>query len=883
MKRHLLFVFSVFLTFNALSQKANIILEKGKVFYKNKDYTRAIERFSSCIEKEKNSEAYKWRGNSYFSLKNYSKALEDYNCAISQSPNPTADNFLCRGNAKLMLSDYYGALEDYNKSLELANNGVSKDFNKFFELANNGVTYYERGQAYYHLQRYNEALSDFNKAIDLKVDESIIAIWKMYTYWSLGGQYANVITEATKVIGANPSEYAYFYRGFSCANLNKTDEGLKDALTLTEKYPNLDLGNYLNGYIYLSQRKYDLAIRYFEDALKINPSNSSVNYYLSRTYYYKNDFEKALSFINKAISTDSTSGNYLFKGRIYYYGFQNIAEANKCFEKVLELEKNRTNTAVTYALLFLGREEEAITMQKQIIRENNDATNYLTLACFYSILDREPEAIENIEKAFEIGYSNQNELLGLTDLNNIKFKKSYRELLAKHGIPYDIDNKTLIQVYVKSAVNRWQKRGKFEKSGDYLSRVNETNRKKYIESATNEAIQFVGRLRVEPNILRSEYNPDIESFKLFFAGDQSIMVKVPVAEAQSFDANISRMEISPVFALSKEGDFLIDQVKIKNPLLDKTYQGSANLSVSFTSAQLSLDFAPVQTYIDKYKVKEVPLANIISENKKEPDVDSNIPRTTKIKDKTFALVIGNEDYSSYQPDLNSEVNVDYAANDAKVFKEYLNKTLGLPNENIFLYINATAGQINQAINKMEKLAKSYYGEAELIFFFAGHGLPDENTHESYIMPVDISGSTIQYAVKLGDLYRQLSANPAKRILVFLDACFSGGARNEGLVTLRGVKIKPKEEAVSENMVVFASSSGTQSSMGFDQEQHGIFTYFLLKRLKETRGDISLDEMGKYLETEVNRKSVLLKNREQKPYMIFSPAASTTLLSKKISD
>jgi uncharacterized caspase-like protein len=191
--------------------------------------------------------------------------------------------------------------------------------------------------------------------------------------------------------------------------------------------------------------------------------------------------------------------------------------------------------------------------------------------------------------------------------------------------------------------------------------------------------------------------------------------------------------------------------------------------------------------------------------------------------------------------------------------------------------------MNQAINKMEKLAKSYNGEAELIFFFAGHGLPDENTHESYIMPVDISGSTIQYAVKLGDLYHQLSVNPTKRILIFLDACFSGGARNEGLVILRGVKIKPKEESVSENMVVFASSSGTQSSMGFDQEQHGLFTYFLLKKLNETKGDITLDEMGKYLEIEVNRKSVLLKNREQKPQMIFNPATSTSLLSKKISD
>ena len=39
----------------------------------------------------------------------------------------------------------------------------------------------------------------------------------------------------------------------------------------------------------------------------------------------------------------------------------------------------------------------------------------------------------------------------------------------------------------------------------------------------------------------------------------------------------------------------------------------------------------------------------------------------------------------------------------------------------------------------------------------------------------------------------LSEHPTNKSLVFLDACFSGGARKEGLVSMRGVKIKPKEE------------------------------------------------------------------------------------------
>jgi len=505
------------------------------------------------------------------------------------------------------------------------------------------------------------------------------------------------------------------------------------------------------------------------------------------------------------------------------------------------------------------------------------------LATYYSFLDREAEAIENIEKIILMGYKNYSEMLGYTDLDNIKFKKSFRDLFAKYDIPYDLDNITLVQVYVKSAVNKWQKRGKYEKSNDYITRVSEANRKKYIDEATKEAIQYVGRFKIDPKIVNLDYNPDIETFKIALTGGQDIIVKVPVSEAQAFDSNVGNLEINPVFALNSDNKFIIEKISIRNPVNEKVYSGSSNLTSSFTSAKLSLDFAPIQTYIEKYKVKED------LQSKKQPDIrkvsaiDTNIPLTTRKKTKSFALVIGNEDYSTFQPDLNSEVNVDYAVNDAKVFKEYLNKTIGIPNENIFLYTNATAGQMKQAISKMEKLAKAYNGEAELIFFFAGHGLPDEVSHESYIMPVDISGNTIQYAIKLGDVYQQLSANPTKRILVFLDACFSGGARNEGLVTLRGVKVRPKEEYIRENMVVYASSSGTQASMSFDEEQHGLFTYFLLKKLNETKGNVSIDELGKYLETEVNRKSILLKNRDQKPQMKISPTADNSLLLKKISE
>ena len=62
----------------------------------------------------------------------------------------------------------------------------------------------------------------------------------------------------------------------------------------------------------------------------------------------------------------------------------------------------------------------------------------------------------------------------------------------------------------------------------------------------------------------------------------------------------------------------------------------------------------------------------------------NIPLNNKKNPHRYALVIGNEDYSSFQTGLSSEVNVDYAINDAKVFSEYCQKTLGVDSRHLKL-------------------------------------------------------------------------------------------------------------------------------------------------------------------------------------------------------
>jgi hypothetical protein len=67
-----------------------------------------------------------------------------------------------------------------------------------------------------------------------------------------------------------------------------------------------------------------------------------------------------------------------------------------------------------------------------------------------------------------------------------------------------------------------------------------------------------------------------------------------------------------------------------------------------------------------------------------------------------------------------------------------------------------------------------------------------------------------------------------------------------------------------NLVVFSASSGEQSSLPFNNEKHGIFTYHLLKALKDAEGDISYGNLFDAIKIEVNKTSLRNQGKEQIP-------------------
>lgn len=261
----------------------------------------------------------------------------------------------------------------------------------------------------------------------------------------------------------------------------------------------------------------------------------------------------------------------------------------------------------------------------------------------------------------------------------------------------------------------------------------------------------------------------------------------------------------------------------------------------------------------------------VSTPKKErvlSDVDQNIPSSKKAMDDTYVLIIANEEYQFLD-------NVNFASYDGETFKEYCIKTLGIPERQIRYCPNASYGILSGGIDWLSYALNNFEGSRAIVYY-CGHGIPDEKTNEAFIIPVDGKGTNTATCYSLNRLYKTLAETKAASITYFMDACFTG-ANKEGsmLVAARGVAREAKKETIEGKAVVFSASSGDETAMTYSDKQHGLFTYYLLKKLQETEGNVNYGDLADYISKNVKKDAFLLNEKPQTPVVATSPEAASS--------
>jgi hypothetical protein len=231
----------------------------------------------------------------------------------------------------------------------------------------------------------------------------------------------------------------------------------------------------------------------------------------------------------------------------------------------------------------------------------------------------------------------------------------------------------------------------------------------------------------------------------------------------------------------------------------------------------------------------------------------------------WAVVVGVSDYA--HPGIPS---LKYADVDAQAYADFLRTPEGGGFDNnhmrVLLNRDATIANVQDALSNF--LAQAIDIDL-VVIYFAGHGAPEPARPSNlYLLTHDSDPSLLRTSAfpmwQIQDvLSRYISA---KRIVVFSDACHSGGISAD--FATRGINVtrmNPINQYLAdlarskEGVVVFTASAAGEFSQEYPELGHGVFTYYLLDGLKgaaDLNNDytITINELMQYVEEQVKRRT-----------------------------
>ncbi len=413
--------------------------------------------------------------------------------------------------------------------------------------------------------------------------------------------------------------------------------------------------------------------------------------------------------------------------------------------------------------------------------------------------------------------------------------------------------------YVAHEIKKWQKKNEYETLSQWKERL-DSQREQQIQMLIHKAEQkyTTERQSMLPKIMSlGPYDADNQTYIIKSLAYSDILVKVSRNEAEYFKSNFDKFNKEYSYSIIND---VVDLKDISFQLEGHDYHAERDSNANYLLASVDYNFEPIN--IDLKENNTNTNISTLDITVGKSDVDVNIPLSTNINENTFAVIIANEKYQREQI-------VEFAQNDGSTFRKYCQHTLGLPEKNIHYVADATLNNIRAEINWITQVATAYKGKAKIIFYYAGHGIPDEVTRSAYLLPIDGLGSDVSTGYKLTDLYSQLNSCPTQLTIVFLDACFSGIQRSGKMIaSARGVAIKAKSDIpLGNNIVVFSAASGDETAYPYREQGHGMFTYFLLKKLQETNGNATLAEISDYVTDQVGKRSIVENSKSQTPNII----------------
>jgi hypothetical protein len=244
-----------------------------------------------------------------------------------------------------------------------------------------------------------------------------------------------------------------------------------------------------------------------------------------------------------------------------------------------------------------------------------------------------------------------------------------------------------------------------------------------------------------------------------------------------------------------------------------------------------------------------------------------------------AVIVGNRVYQ--HRDI---PEVSYAYNDVEAIRQYVIKTRGFRERNVFVLKDATKAQLESYFGSVSFSSGRLFNavredKSDVFVYFSGHGVPGKDS-TGYLFPTDgdptqpeLTGYSIQTLVD------NLAKVPARSMIIALDTCFSGVSQAGALVKAASpVYLKAKIPSAGPNSIILTAAAGSQIASWDTGAQLGLFTRHLLEGMlgkADTRGGnndgkVQLGELQGYVQSEVTYQARRRYSRDQTPEILGNP-------------
>ncbi|GIX42502.1 MAG: hypothetical protein KatS3mg129_2235 [Leptospiraceae bacterium] len=450
----------------------NVLLLLGDIYFELKEYDRSeyyyseLEKLKPDSKEVRNSKTqvkvayYLEKGNNAFKNKKFKEAEENFKQIIQLRPESSIGYFQL-GILYLELKNYDQAISNFKKALE-----ISKDLDHFLYLCR---TYLETSQFYNSLSCIKTGLQLYPS------DEKLLNLLALY--FKQTGNYKKSISILNRILSKNQNSlntHKNLYLIYlEMGNLEKSKYHLEiiknldtnkdfwekentklDALTLIKK-----------GNQYLKNHQYNQAKKLYYKALAIY-KHPEVYLAIGDLYQKLRNYKYAESNYYNALKI-SNDNIYAYEKLLDLYKKINYRKYKNLKSNIINKSKNNLSFGILYIKLLIQENnlKEALLINQKLLTKYPDsyivkkqlAYNYYLMSLEENKNKRFQNALSYVQKALKLEpenllYKNSKEIIQ----NNIKYKALVEELEKAEQLYFKEEYKKAKEIYF-NIYQKWKK------------------------------------------------------------------------------------------------------------------------------------------------------------------------------------------------------------------------------------------------------------------------------------------------------------------------------------------------------------------------------------------------------------------------------------------